>query len=119
MTTWDWDAPGHAPPSSRIDVGQSVTGTVEAFALEANMRGDQSLTYVMDGRKRWANKQLWKTFAAARIQPGDTITITRLPDEPGSGQYPKSCWQIDRAEAPPPMQPTHLSEQQQAAGPVW
>lgn len=101
----DWDDPQNLPRTSAIGVGQSVEGVVTALQFEPNMRGAMTLTYTLDhGIKRWCNSQLWKALGHARIQVGDRVRITRGPDEPGTGQYPRTTWTVERRQAPQPVQ---------------
>ena len=82
-----FDDPAHRPPTTRLEVGDSITGTVTQLAIQTNLRGKPTLTWTLDaGVLRWANRRLWDQFAQARVDIGDTITVTRLPDDPSDGQ---------------------------------
>ena len=113
MSSW-FDAPGHRPPSTRIEVGDSVEGTITQLGIETNLRGNQTLTWTIDGGpKRWANMRLWRTMADARVNPGDTVRITRGPDQDSGGSMPATTWTVERlghgaisqAQAQPQPQP--------------
>jgi hypothetical protein len=113
-----FDNPEHRPPSSRIEVGDSVEGQITQLGLETNLRGALTLVYALDsGPKRWANKRLWRTMADARIDIGDRVRITRGPDEDTGGSMPATTWTVERL-APGPTQPSQPS-QPQVQVPAW
>ena len=115
----DWANPANRPQTSSIQEGETVTGTVTALAFEPNLRGQVTLTWSLDGgRKRWANTQLWRAMADARIQPGDRITVTRGPDEPSTGQYPRTTWTVTRHSGPAPIAAAPVAVAAPAAVPV-
>jgi hypothetical protein len=97
----DWDDPKNLPESSAIQPGQSVSGQITHLSFEPNLRGALTLTWAVDGgRKRWANSQLWRAMGDARVQVGDRVTVTRGPDEPSTGQYPRTTWRVERHTGP-------------------
>ena len=102
----DWDNPKNLPETAAIPAGGSVEGTITELGFETNMRGQPTLTYTLDhGRKRWCNSQLWRTLGHARVQVGDRVRITRGPDEPSTGQYPRTTWTVERLDQPQPPVP--------------
>jgi hypothetical protein len=80
-----FDTPEHRPPTTRLEVGDSVTGTITGLEIRDNHLGRATLVYTLDnGIPRWANKRLWAAFVQARADLGQTVTVTRLPDDPPS-----------------------------------
>ena len=80
-----FDDPNNRPPTTRLEVGDSVTGTVTGLEVRDNHLGRATLVYTLDGGiPRWANKRLWAAFVQAKVDLGQTITVTRLPDDPPS-----------------------------------
>ena len=114
-----FDDPSHRPPSTRIEVGETVTGTITHLGIETNLRGNATLVWTLDGgRKRWANTRLWRTFADARVSVGDTVTVTRGPDEDSGGSMPATTWTVERVTGQP-SQPSQPSQPPQPALPEW
>ena len=101
-----FDNPQHRPPSTRIDVGETVEGVITQLGMDTNLRGALTLVYALDsGPKRWANKRLWRTMADARIDVGDRVRITRGPDEDTGGSMPATSWTVERLAAGPTTRP--------------
>ena len=118
--TIDWDAPENRPASTSIQPGQSVEGVITQLGFEPNLRGLTTLTWTLDnGRKRWANAQLWRCLADARVQIGDRIRVTRGQDEPSAGQYPRTTWTVERLTGPPAAPATGAPAAVQAQVPAW
>ena len=99
-----FDQPDHRPPSTRIEVGESVTGTLSMLKIATNMRGEMALVWAVDGGpERWANKRLWRAMADSRVDVGDRITITRGPDEERPGQaMAATTWTVERGQKQAP-----------------
>jgi hypothetical protein len=67
-----FDSKDHRPPSSRIEVGESVEGVITHLGMDRNMKGEMALVYALDGGKpTFAATTLWRTLADARVDAGD------------------------------------------------
>lgn len=97
-----FDSPEHRPPTSRLEVGDTLTGRITGLDIRENLRGRNTLVYQLDGGMwRWANSRLWRAFIDARADVGMTCTITRLPDDPATGDgMAGTNWRIDLQQAP-------------------
>ena len=92
-----FDNKAHRPPSTRIEVGESVEGVITQLGMDTNLRGALTLVWALDsGPKRWANKRLWRTMADARIDIGDRVRITRGEDEDTGGTMAATTWTVER-----------------------
>ena len=53
-----FDDKQHRPPSTRIEVGESVEGVVTELAMDTNFRGALTLVWQLDnGPRRWSSKR--------------------------------------------------------------
>jgi hypothetical protein len=116
----DWDDRANHPPSSAIRPGDTVAGTIMDLHFELDEKGvEKELVWALDdGRKRWANRGLWRAIIAARLQVGDHVRITRGPDQTSNGRT-SSTWTIERTPAPmaaPAPAPVHAAAPQM---PAW
>lgn len=107
-----WDDNSNLPPTTTLAEGQAIEGAI-SMRVMAGQYGNR-LKYTLKGVERWASMSLWKTLAAARIEPGDLVRITRNPDQPSGGQ----SWTVERLQPAPhttQVQPQHTT----VAGPAW
>lgn len=107
MTSF-WDIPGNTPPSGSwpIPDGPPVEGTITRLVVETSRYGRPSLCVELDGdgMKRWCGMRLWRALAELRVDIGERIRVTRLPDEPGApGERPTPRWRVERVAAPAPV----------------
>lgn len=103
MTEIDWDAPEWQPPRTygmKMQPGTVVHGVISDITADTTGRYP-GLRYRIDGLRYRANSRLWATIREARIQNGETVRITRLPDTPPAydGMNPASNWQVERIDA--------------------
>ena len=77
-----WDDPRAKPANAKIQVGETVSGTVTGLELATSRSGDDTIRYAIDGVWRYTNKRLHNALWSARPLVGDRVEITRLPDDP-------------------------------------
>lgn len=111
MTSF-WDTPGNTPPSGSwpIPNGPPVEGTITRMTVEQSRYGRPSLCVELDGDgvKRWCGMRLWRALAELRVEIGERVRVSRLPDEPaaGEGQRGASRWRVERLTVPQAPAPT-------------
>ena len=92
-----FDNKDHRPPSTSIEVGESVEGVITHLGVSHNLEGKLVLMYGLDGAKpKFAPLTLWRTLADARVDAGDRVRITRGPDEDRGAPSPAKTWTVER-----------------------
>ena len=114
-----FDSKDHRPPSSRIEVGESVEGVLTHLGMDRNMKGEMALVYALDGGKpTFAAMTLWRTLADARVDAGDRIRITRGPDEDRGAPSPAKTWTVERLAAGPTTRHPLAADPSRTAAPA-
>lgn len=106
-----WDAPSSWPADSWPSApGVSVAGTVTRMAVRQSRYGRLTLCVELDGdgKERWCSTGLWRSMGIARVEPGDTIRVTRHDDGQGGAR-----WDVTKGA---PEAPSAVPTQ---AGPQW
>ena len=107
-----WDDPASWPMSAwPAQPGASVTGTVTKMAVRQSRYARLTLCIELDGdgKERWCSTGLWREMGAARVEPGDRITVTRADNGTDGAK-----WTVVRQTATEPNR-TEPSN----AGPSW
>lgn len=90
-----WSLPGARPKTSRIEEGETVSGTVTDLQRAVDNRGESRVKYEIDGYMRWANERLRAALWRADVQVGDHVSITKLAsDPPREGGYAGTNWSV-------------------------
>ncbi len=124
-----WDNPKNWPGTDSwpAEPGGIVQGTITRMAIKQSRYGRAQLVVELDsdGIVRWCNSRLWRTFGDARIEPGDSVRVTRGPDEDRGGEKPATTWRVERLQpAPAAGRPTSWgaaapATPQPQPGPTW
>lgn len=122
MTVGFWDTPEHLPTGG-WPVGSSKEGTLTGLQIARNSWGNIGLRYALDGQDAWANRSLWSTMAAARVDVGDRVRITKTHEDQSNGKV-RTHWTVERIQAPAYVQPaptpaTMPRPAQTSIGPSW
>ena len=108
-----WDDTNNLPPTTTLMAGQALEGTI-SMRVQSGQYG-QRLKYTLNGVERWASMSLWKQLAAARIEPGDQVRITRNEDTPAGMQ----SWTVERLATAPRTTEVQVLKHTTTAGPAW
>ena len=104
-----WDDPQSWPASAwPSQPGGTVTGTVTKMAVRQSRYARLTLCVELDGdgKERWCSTGLWREMGAARVEPGDRITVTRTDNGDGGAR-----WTVTKTSAP--------AEPAAPPGPEW